>query len=325
MPNPSSPYYIQSGPACIACSFGRTSAKMLHDILEAHDGQLPPDVFVSFQNTGEEVEKTYIFGRELSRRWNIPIHWLEFDDEFDIDDYLNRHGELSRNRQPRDLEEIDDWGFRVVDFDTACRKGEPFDKFLKYYADYRHWIKGLGPILPTRVTRQCTATMKIKIQTRWMNMMGYEYFDAYTGIRADEPRRWTKIYDQNDRSERFTYILPMVTAGETKAGVLDFWSHQPFDLGLDPDAEEGNCRLCFLKATGKIVRIMRRLIEANGGQPDEEIMRWVNREVETGLTFRIDRPPLVQLLSQAQSEAVIPAYADDGAPSIDCICGDAAV
>ena len=57
---PSSPFRIQ-GPAIISFSGGRTSAYMLWRILQAHDGELPPDVHVIFANTGREMEGTLRF------------------------------------------------------------------------------------------------------------------------------------------------------------------------------------------------------------------------------------------------------------------------
>ena len=46
---------------------------MLRRILDAHDGELPDDVFVDFTNTGKEREETLVFVNECSVRWGIPI------------------------------------------------------------------------------------------------------------------------------------------------------------------------------------------------------------------------------------------------------------
>lgn len=72
-----SPYFIE-GPALISFSGGRTSAYMLHQILHAHDGELPSDVVVTFANTGKEREETLRFVYECGIRWNCNIHWLEW-------------------------------------------------------------------------------------------------------------------------------------------------------------------------------------------------------------------------------------------------------
>ena len=57
------PYKIH-GPAIISFSGGRTSGFMLRKILDAHDGKLPEDVIVCFQNTGLEHPLTYEIVKE---------------------------------------------------------------------------------------------------------------------------------------------------------------------------------------------------------------------------------------------------------------------
>ena len=49
--------YLISEPTCISFSGGRTSAYMLHRVLEANEG-LPDDAIVTFANTGKEEEAT---------------------------------------------------------------------------------------------------------------------------------------------------------------------------------------------------------------------------------------------------------------------------
>ena len=83
------------GPTCISFSGGRTSAYMLWRVLQSHGGKLPADAVVCFANTGKEDEATLRFVRECSRRWAVPITWVEY-------------------------------GRGVVTFDTASRDGEPF-------------------------------------------------------------------------------------------------------------------------------------------------------------------------------------------------------
>ncbi len=84
----------------ISFSGGRTSAYMLWRVLEANAG-LPSDAVVLFANTGKEEEETLCFVRDCSLNWGVPITWLEY-----LSDY------------PK---------YRVVDFDTASRNGEPFE------------------------------------------------------------------------------------------------------------------------------------------------------------------------------------------------------
>lgn len=68
------PFLIE-GPALISFSGGRTSAYMLHWILERG---LQPDVHVLFCNTGKEDDRTLDFVNECETRFNVPIRWLEY-------------------------------------------------------------------------------------------------------------------------------------------------------------------------------------------------------------------------------------------------------
>jgi len=291
---------------------------MLHRILDANQG-LPNDTVVAFENTGEEVEATYKFVREIERRWKVPIVWLEYEDKFELENYRNKKGKLSVNRQRHNGP-----GFKIVNFKTAARRGEPFDAMLKYYAEYRFHLKMKGPILPTRVTRMCTANLKIKVCDRYMSSLNYLEYDVWMGIRYDEPKRWSKMMAANEtRHDHFERFFPMVADKATRETVLAFWKQQPFDLQLDPLAEEGNCRYCFLKKTDRILRIMRKYIRANGNQPDEEIKRWLRREEATRMTFRIDRPRISELVQIAMSNEPIKNSTDE--QEIDCICGSPGV
>jgi len=68
-------YTLPAGNVQIAFSGGRTSAYMLHQILETN-GPLPDRVVVSFQNTGREMPETLDFVQECSDRWRaLPGGW----------------------------------------------------------------------------------------------------------------------------------------------------------------------------------------------------------------------------------------------------------
>ena len=60
-------------PVAIQFSGGRSSAYMLRHILDAHNGALPSNCRVLFQNTGKERPKTLDFIQECSIRWNVEI------------------------------------------------------------------------------------------------------------------------------------------------------------------------------------------------------------------------------------------------------------
>lgn len=317
-----SPYRV-SQPAVICFSGGRTSGRMLWEILAAFDGVLPPDVRVAFENTGKELEETLQFIHEVETRWHVPVVWLEYCDRFDVADYTKADGSLATKRRKFTMEDLADpakRGFQIVDFATAARDGEPFDAMLTYYAEYRRACKGEGHILPTVPSRMCTTHLKIKTNTRYMMSQGYDYFDAIQGIRFDEPRRWAKMMAQNSKgNERYTSILPLYDAGVTKQDVFNFWQSQPFDLQLDPESYAGNCDFCFLKNTDKLVNLMRLRLQDTGGEVPRNIQWWIDKEANAGMTFRQKRTYEV-LVQIAQSGIILPPSFE---AEVDCVCGEA--
>ena len=148
-----SPYLLPSGNVSISFSGGRTSAYMLHEILEAN-GDLPDRVVVSFQNTGREMPETLDFVHECGERWGVRIVWLEY-----------------RSADPR---------YEVVSHNSASRNGEPFEQLIRK-----------RKFLPNRVARFCTAEMKVHCLARYLRGQEWERWTNAVGIRADEPRRLT--------------------------------------------------------------------------------------------------------------------------------------
>lgn len=144
-------FELPEGNVAIAFSGGRTSAYMLHQILEANGG-LPDRVVVSFQNTGREMTETLDFVQECGERWGVKIVWLEY-----------------RAADPR---------FEVVSHNSASRNGEPFEALIRK-----------RKFLPNRVARFCTAEMKVHCSSRYLRSIGWERWTNTVGIRADEPNR----------------------------------------------------------------------------------------------------------------------------------------
>lgn len=160
------PYQI-TGPAQIGVSGGRTSGHMLWKILEAHGGKLPADVHAFFQNTGKEREETLVFIDAMAKHWGVNIVWME---------WCRVYG------QPDDAP----W-YKIVDFETASRNGEPFTMMLEYYQAYRKTEKNLPAVLPNFSNNMCTAYLKVKIGEKHMRALGYDEWDCIVGIRYDEP------------------------------------------------------------------------------------------------------------------------------------------
>jgi 3'-phosphoadenosine 5'-phosphosulfate sulfotransferase (PAPS reductase)/FAD synthetase len=210
------PYYLP-GPALISFSGGRTSAFMLHEILRAHKGKLPPDVIVAFANTGKEREETLRFVHDCATHWDVRVRWVEWRPE----------------------------GFEEVGFNSASRSGEPFAGVIAKKS-----------FLPNAVTRFCTQELKIRVMRDLMRSLGYEHWVNAIGLRYDEGLRVMKALARNDAAkERFTTVMPLSKAHVTKRDVMAFWAKQSFDLQLLP--HEGNCDLCFLKSRGKLEAIVR--------------------------------------------------------------------
>lgn len=148
-------YLLPEGNVQISFSGGRTSAYMLHQILEANGG-IPEDrCVVMFQNTGREMEQTLNFVHEVGQRWGVMITWTEY-----------------RATAPF---------FEVVGFQGASRKGEPFDALI----DKKQY-------LPNQQSRFCTQELKIRTAKRYLRSIGWDRWTAAVGIRADEPHRLGK-------------------------------------------------------------------------------------------------------------------------------------
>ncbi|ERY35622.1 hypothetical protein Q067_02257 [Pseudomonas aeruginosa BL13] len=216
-------------PTCISFSGGRTSAYMLWRVLQSNAG-LPADTVVCFANTGKEVEATLRFVRECADRWQVPIHWLEF------------RGAAR--------------GFALIDFDSASRNGEPFEALIRK-----------RQYLPNPVSRICTSSLKIRPMHKFVRSLGWDEWDQFIGIRADEQRRVAKIRARGHSAESSseTMCMPLAEAGITVRDVTAFWQSQPFDLELltvNGRTLEGNCDLCFLKPLGQRLALIKARPEA---------------------------------------------------------------
>ena len=104
------PYRLSDKPTIINFCGGRSSAFLLNHILAAHDYTLPSTAKVVFANTGKEREETLEFVRECGIRWNVTIHWIE---------YQRREGAKGGSKDPKHT-------WRPVNFRSASRNGEPF-------------------------------------------------------------------------------------------------------------------------------------------------------------------------------------------------------
>jgi len=272
------PFEIKE-PTCISFSGGRTSAYMLYRVLEAHDMNLPDDAVVCFANTGKEDEATLQFIHNCETHWNVPIVWLEYTTE-----------------KP---------GFKVVNFETAARDGEPFEALIRHYRK-----------LPNPAQRWCTGVLKIRTIHKYLKSIGWDHSEAdnadFVGIRADEPRRSAKMNREK---------TPLVTAGVTKQTVNDFWEKYDFNLNLKIHKGEsllGNCDLCYLKSLDKKMNIVREYPHKSiWWARMENLVTEIGEGSGTGNRFRIDHPAYYEMHQFLKNQGNL--FDDE---SIACFCGD---
>jgi 3'-phosphoadenosine 5'-phosphosulfate sulfotransferase (PAPS reductase)/FAD synthetase len=262
------PFKIE-GPACLSFSGGRSSAYLLYRVLQAHGWVLPPDVLVCFANTGKERPETLDFVDQCGREFGVHIHWLEF---------------VSRAAD----------GFKVVDYDSASRNGEPFDALI-----------GQKQRLPNVVQRACTEELKVNTINRFLKHAQLGDADIVVGVRADEAHRIPRLR-ANGR------LLPMADAGISKPHVHAFWRAHSFDLALPYSDGEGNCDLCFQKTLGQV---MARITE----KPSRAVW-WAAKEAETGARFHKDRPTYQKMADFVRDQRDM--FTDPDEEAIPCFCGD---
>ena len=198
----------------ISFSGGRTSAFMAKFLLEMYPKR--EKVFV-FANTGKERNETLDFVNECDNRWGLGVVWIEFD--------LDENGKST---------------FKVVDYGTASRSGEPFEKMLSKYG------------IPNLAFPHCARELKQGTIKRYMrSVYANQKYKTAIGIRYDERHR---INYKTAEKDQLVYPL----AHELKVDknfIRDWWSRQDFDLRLKD--YQGNCDLCYKKSDRKILTIIK--------------------------------------------------------------------
>jgi 3'-phosphoadenosine 5'-phosphosulfate sulfotransferase (PAPS reductase)/FAD synthetase len=244
------PYTLPSGNVQIAFSGGRTSAYMLHHILEANSG-LPDRAHVVFTNTGRELPETLDFVAEVAARWGVNVAWVE---------YANK---LTGN--------LLEPSFAKVSRATADLSGKPFIEVLQYHAQNRQ------SYVPNRAADFCSHDLKTRTAKRYcMDALGWDHWTTALGIRHDEKGRIQKKQPR----ERWRVWYPLNEAKVSKHDVAIFWRKQPFDLrlqnirGVTP---RGNCDGCFKKSEWKRAALARDF-------PDRA-QWWADIEARFGGTF----------------------------------------
>ena len=185
-----------------------------------HEYQDVFDMRFIFANTGQELEETLLFVHRFEQEFGIPITWLEAEINME-------KGKGTRHR--------------IVSYEEASRDGRPYEDMIKKYG------------IPNISRPRCTEELKIYPIKSYKRQIGWVGVDDAIGIRADEPKRYT-----NRKPKK---VYPMVDwFPVTKQDVLNWWSKQSFDLGLQE--HEGNCVWCFKKSLSKHKRLLRERPEA---------------------------------------------------------------
>jgi 3'-phosphoadenosine 5'-phosphosulfate sulfotransferase (PAPS reductase)/FAD synthetase len=197
-------------------SGGRTSAVLAKHIKSNPDKY--KNVIYVFLNTGKEVEKTLQFVNRCDKEWSLNVVWIEA--------FIN-------------YEKGKGTTYKIVDFESASRNGEPFESMLEKYP------------LPNNMASNCTRELKQRPIDAYIRDNFKDYnVTRIIGIRADEAHR------KSIHAKRDNIIYPLCDEIPfNERMVRDFWSKQTFDLGLKD--YEGNCDLCFKKSLKKRLTIIK--------------------------------------------------------------------
>ena len=275
------PYNIEP-PALISFSGGRTSGFMLKKIIDSYNGTLPENLYVVFANTGKEMPQTLDFVKDCAEKWNCKIHWLELE---------------IANERPV-------YRTKKVNYETASRKGEPFEALIKR-----------RKMLPNPVMRMCTQELKMNVIKRFMKEKGHKEWTNVIGLRYDEPRRVAKQSRQNDSNvNAWDSVCPLYQDKITVKEILEFWRKNNFDLKLTSENGQttaGNCDLCYLKGTKTLTKIIKE-------KPDLADW-WIAQEKKIDATFRKNGSYIDLLDLTKLEDRQLELFDDD---SRSCFCHD---
>lgn len=202
----------------VSFSAGETSALMTYLILTQWRDQYK-QVIVIFANTGQENEETLVFAHRCTQWFEAlgaTVVWVEAV-------VMPGKGNGTVHR--------------VVTFETASRRGEPFRAVIEKYG------------IPNQKFPACTRELKqrpmysyLRTELRWKN----NEYKVAVGIRADEAHR-------RDDDSRIVYPLLDWLPVE-KPDVNTFWQMRSFRLQLA--GYQGNCRTCWKKSLRKLLTVM---------------------------------------------------------------------
>lgn len=211
----------------ISFSGGETSGYMTQYLWSKYKDEM--DIRIVFANTGEENEETLEFVHKCSEYFNLPIIWVE----------ASVHHGIRKGT-----------GFKIVDFASASRNGEPFEEVIKKYG------------IPNQMYPHCTRELKLAPIHAYMKSIGWSGYKTAIGIRLDEIDR------MSEKKSKWNLYYPLISEMPmTKPKINFWWSQQPFRLKLK--GYEGNCKACWKKSKNKLYRIAKDTPEKFGN-----MLRW---------------------------------------------------
>jgi len=202
----------------ISFSGGRTSAVMTKLCVEKFKDT--HDISICFANTGCEHENTLKFVNDCDKHFGWGVVWIEA--------VVNPEKGIGIRH-------------KVVDYETASRYGEPFERYIEVYG------------MPDQNHNHCTSRLKEDVMYAYRrDALGWNVgsYDTAIGIRADEMDRMSA----KRKEKRLVY--PLASGGWTKQDVKRECASWPFDLELEGE-HYGNCVWCWKKSLRKLLTLAK--------------------------------------------------------------------
>jgi 3'-phosphoadenosine 5'-phosphosulfate sulfotransferase (PAPS reductase)/FAD synthetase len=259
----------------VRMSGGRTSGFM-GDQFRARPDQ--ENITYLFSDTGAEHPETYRFLRNMVKHWGIEITCLRvvITDKIGVGPT-----------------------YEQVDLKDCKPDLKPFlDMCMKHGT-------------PTIGAPHCSDKIKTIPAVKYCDdTFGPGNYIQWLGMRVDEPGRIRQTKEQLDlfgaktsiRKEHKQVRYLADISDYTKPDILDWWSKQPFDLGIDEHL--GNCLFCIKKDTKKVALAAK--------DEPEMANQFINMIATDGMRFPAARetPREVMYRGSMSLEGIIEAYKD---------------
>lgn len=140
------------------------------------------EIIYTFQNTGQEDERTLVFVDKIDKYFGLNIVWLEAVVNPD-----KRKGITHK----------------IVTFETACRDGSIFESHIAKYG------------IPCSASPHCTRDLKGACSKHFAKSIGWKNYIKVLGFRYDEPKRVNLI-----KAEKAKQWYPLYQHKRACKGIL---------------------------------------------------------------------------------------------------------